>query len=117
MSDFNRESECNSPALNELIAQGILPGGPIATGYCQGCGCSHFDPCVDEDTGAPCSWSKPGLCSFCADLIVQMELRLNAGMLRPDDDEPEAPMVQLYSPHEAQRAIEQSRAMRTGVGA
>lgn len=32
---------------------------------CEGCGCSHWDPCESES--GCCSWSAPGQCSHCAD--------------------------------------------------
>jgi hypothetical protein len=33
---------------------------------CESCGCSESRPCLDEETGEPCSWVEPGLCSACA---------------------------------------------------
>lgn len=40
------------------------------TPCCCGCGCTDDDcsQCI-EDTGAPCKWVKPGLCSVCDDLL------------------------------------------------
>ena len=33
---------------------------------CEGCGCSQSRPCMDDETGEPCFWVEPGLCSACA---------------------------------------------------
>lgn len=34
---------------------------------CRECGCSWFDPCINEKAGCSCSWAEPDLCSFCAE--------------------------------------------------
>jgi len=33
---------------------------------CRVCGCSEDNACIDPDTGEPCYWVEPDLCSACA---------------------------------------------------
>jgi len=34
-------------------------------GVCVQCGCTEQDACIDDESGAACSWAAPGLCSHC----------------------------------------------------
>jgi ParB/RepB/Spo0J family partition protein len=34
---------------------------------CRVCGCTETNPCLDDETGGPCSWVEADLCSACAD--------------------------------------------------
>lgn len=36
---------------------------------CTECGCTEFEPCVNDE-GGTCSWVSEGLCSFCAPLLA-----------------------------------------------
>jgi hypothetical protein len=40
----------------------IMPWGVKA---CRTCGCTELSACLDPDTGVPCSWAEPDLCSAC----------------------------------------------------
>ena len=44
---------------------------------CLFCGCEDAAPCVDDE-GDTCSWIASGLCSFCAHLVPEAALALNA---------------------------------------
>lgn len=44
--------------------QGIWDWTPPA-GICRICGCWDFDACLDPESGEPCSWVEPNLCSAC----------------------------------------------------
>lgn len=35
------------------------------TGTCRVCGCTETTPCLDPETGEPCFWVEPDLCSAC----------------------------------------------------
>jgi hypothetical protein len=44
------------------IGRGLIPG------LCRVCGCSEFDPCVEDvaiGVAAPCAWVDEDLCSAC----------------------------------------------------
>ncbi len=43
-------------------------------GVCRDCGCDDEHACVDEETGEPCSWVEPDLCSMCAAEVIYDEL-------------------------------------------
>lgn len=56
---------------------------------CRVCGCTHFNPCIDEE--GPCYWIEEDLCSSCATeeqlnmaLIQRKEI---LGMLKDPGDE------------------------------
>jgi hypothetical protein len=34
---------------------------------CRVCGCTEENACIDPDTGEPCYWVEPDLCSVCAE--------------------------------------------------
>jgi len=36
---------------------------------CRLCGCTESTPCIDVETGDPCHWVKPDLCSACVDKV------------------------------------------------
>ncbi len=40
---------------------------------CKTCGCSEYDACIDEVTGQPCGWAKPGLCTACVPAVIVPE--------------------------------------------
>jgi len=35
---------------------------------CEMCGCTDEMACIDIETGEPCHWTRPGLCSCCDEL-------------------------------------------------
>ena len=87
---------------------------------CVGCGCTDERACRGG-----CHWVEldPPLCSSCCELAAEL------GLLEPDDDydpdDPQGilrrdrdaeldarnPIVEVFQPHEAQRFIEQRRAI------
>lgn len=109
MSQFDHESEFQSPSLNQMIRDQIV---------CIVCGCSDFNPCIDERTGESCAWiefqpgvtsfNKGGLCSFCAetrvndvDFVATAEAALRRGFEKPSNEEPDEPLVEIFSDYEA----------------
>lgn len=66
---------------------------------CAVCGCSEFNPCIDEETGEACGWQEPGLCTFC-----YFEQHYSGP--EPDDD---APLVELVTDAEANRFLRERR--------
>lgn len=80
---------------------------------CVGCGCTDSEACVEEETGRACSWvpdSEMDVCSFCAAIALCM-----AEADERDVEERSESRIQLYSPHQAQRFIEETRVMRGGA--
>lgn len=53
MSPWDRES-------GALPKTGYEPGTA-----CQVCGCTDEMACINEETGEPCYWVAPGICSAC----------------------------------------------------
>lgn len=43
----------------------------ITARLCRTCGCSEFDPCMDDDNYG-CSWVESDLCSACADRVLAL---------------------------------------------
>lgn len=43
---------------------------------CRECGCSHYDPCINEAEHECCAWAEPDLCSFCANKVETPIARL-----------------------------------------
>lgn len=68
---------------------------------CIGCGCTDLDPCIDPETGEPCSWVMSAaldgdICSACASIDEE-------------EDQEQQPMVELFSEAQA-NAFLRSRA-------
>lgn len=78
---------------------------------CEGCDCTDENACLDEETGEPCYWERPGLCSVCAKVLAAME---ESGALRVDGSAGGEPRIEVYSEHEAQDYIERRRSMAAG---
>lgn len=97
---------------------------------CEGCACTDDNACLDPDTGEPCFWVTDyagDLCSVCAKLAIAMSPELESA--RKDRaflgemqdalergytiDDQDQPRIEIYSPHEAQQYIEETRAART----
>jgi hypothetical protein len=105
MSTLSYKSELNSAAANALIDELSVER------VCVGCGCTDTNACVD-DTGRICSWipnHDMDVCSFCAAIAIAM-----AEADERDVAERSESRVQLYSPGEAQRFIEETRVTRAG---
>lgn len=84
---------------------------------CRVCGCSEFDPCVDEETGETCHWAEVDpnpqnfqalrpLCSFCKELQQAIQLSVDEGYNGPDGDEP---LVQLATDGDLNEMIRRHR--------
>lgn len=51
--------------FDDVVLIGLARG--ILSRLCRACGCSEFDPCVDDVCGLTCRWVERDLCSACAD--------------------------------------------------
>jgi hypothetical protein len=80
---------------------------PFAGRVCAGCGCTEFEPCVDDEIGGACYWVEGisdangplDICSNCA--------RIAAELVAAEDVD--APLVELASEHEADLFIRERR--------
>ena len=90
---------------------------PLPPMECRVCGCTEFDPCVDEETGETCGWVLPvanpenfqearPICSFCYEL--QEMVRDADGQRVPFADEDE-PLVQLATEADLNQIIRERR--------
>lgn len=107
MSTISYKSELNSAATNALIEEFALQR------TCVGCGCTDSEACVEEESGKTCSWvpdSDMNVCSFCAAIAIAM-----AEADEREVEERSESRIQLYSPGEAQKFIEETRVMRGGA--
>jgi hypothetical protein len=96
---------------------------------CVGCGCTDENACIDPVTGEPCYWVDTGgtglrgdLCSVCAyraieetslgleqtdeEFVSLMHGALERGFTKRDSN---APLVEIYSDHEADLVIRERR--------
>jgi hypothetical protein len=47
-----------------LLLRGLRDAESMAV--CRVCGCTDWEPCIDEQSGEPCHWAGEDLCSQCA---------------------------------------------------
>lgn len=84
---------------------------------CRVCGCSEFDPCVDEETGETCGWAEVDpnpqnfpamrpICTFCYQLQEQVRDADGQRVAFADEDEP---LVQLATEGDLNQIIRRLR--------